>query len=104
MNAFRLQDLCPRLAYARDQWVAFSNARHETIAMERENVWRLEALVAHRELQEVRAMAACARATTQGARRSAGAYLADRQRKLKDAQAALARAVRRLTALREQRP
>lgn len=90
----RLEDIAPRLARARNLWVALENARHEAIGVERDAVLRLERLVAHRELQEIRAMAACARHG-----RKAVAYLATRQIKLVDARKALARAQGRLQRL-----
>lgn len=95
MSPIRLQDLCPRLARARDQWVAFENARDEAIGVEVDNVLRLERLVAHRELQHVRAMST--------ARRSWGRdYLVHRERTLREAHQALLRARKRLAGLKVQ--
>lgn len=91
--------MCPRLARARDQWVAFENARVEAVGYARADIFRLERLVAHRDLQVMRAVAACGRAKSTRARRSAGQYLVDRQDKLSDAQKALVRAQKRLSRL-----
>lgn len=95
----RLADLAPRLARARDQWVAFDNARLEAVSRQRDTILRLEWLVAHRELQEVRAMAKTARPGGRAQRRSAGNYLSLRQRKLEDARKALEDARKRLRRL-----
>ncbi len=98
-----LQDIAPRLARARDQWMAIEGARWNAIRLERDNVLRLERLVAHRELQEMRAVAACGRAVTVSARQSAGTYLVRRSAALRHAQDALRRARRRLRTLERQR-
>ena len=73
----RLADIAPRLARARDQYVAELRVREvERMAYISERL-RLERLVAHRELQFLRA---------RGRR-----YTAERARKLADAQGALVR-------------
>lgn len=89
-----LRDFAPRLALARDQWIAYENARVEALRFAQDDVLRLERLVAHRDLQVIRALARCARPGARPAR-STGVYLVERQRKLAEAQAALRRAVRR---------
>lgn len=77
---FRLADIAPRLALARDQYLA---ERAEIARRERARATarlRLERLIAHRELQLIRAGA-------RGSRR----YLEVRQRKLDSARRALGR-------------
>lgn len=80
MSAVSLHDIAPRLARARDGLLA--QRRHERFLRHshRERELSLERLVAHRELQEVRA-----------ANTGNGRYIAARARKLKAAQRMLAR-------------
>lgn len=79
----RLGDVAPRLALARDQWVA---EQERFARRERQRAARrlhLEWLVAHRELQLLRAGARCRS-------RSQREYVAQRQRKLDAARRELA--------------
>jgi hypothetical protein len=81
-----LADIAPRLAAARDAWLVLERRRDVVVRTEIGNVQRLEGLVAHRDLQLIRA----------GAARRSGSYLAERRRKLDQAEQALSRARRRL--------
>jgi hypothetical protein len=79
-TTFRLADVCPRLALARDQHNAAVRQRQMHELNRIIDRHELERLVAHRELQLLRAF---------HTRR--GRYIAERQRKLAWAVAALAR-------------
>jgi hypothetical protein len=81
-----LHDIAPRLAAARDQLLAdraHARARHHWLV---HRVSHLEALVAHRDLQLIRAM-----------HTRDGRYIARRQTKLKHAQEELERRRRHLS-------
>lgn len=83
-----LADVAPRLARARDGWLAEQRARdlrryHLTC-----DRLRLERLVAHRDLQLQRAQA-----------RGSGSYIKARRHKLEDAQRLLDNVTRRLEEL-----
>lgn len=88
----RLADIAPRLAAARDAWLAAARARD----LERRGLvddrLRLERLVAHRDLQLIRA------AHQRGARCDRK-YMAERLAKLKEAESALERVYKRLAEL-----
>lgn len=79
MTAFQLADRCPRLALARDQRLQQLRDESHMRLVRLQQRYRLERLVAHRELQLIRAEA-----------KGAGKYIAVRQRKLVEARAELA--------------
>lgn len=98
-----LAELAPRLARARDAWLAWDRERDQRRRWLQSERLRLERLVAHRELQEMRAVAACGKARSTSAQRSAGIYLVRRQRKLEEAEKALARIAVKLVLLERAR-
>lgn len=71
----RLADIAPRLALARDQWVAEQAERERRIRYVQNELFRAERCLAHRELQLIRAAAI-----------GNAKYLRHRQRKLEDIQ------------------
>jgi hypothetical protein len=91
-----LAEIAPRLARAQAAWIAWDldrDRRRRHLIGERA---RLESLVAHRDLQLIRS------GGRRGASRDAG-YMADRARKLRQAEKALGRIRARLAALEAER-
>lgn len=86
-GAFKLSDVAPRLARARDQLVERRRLERKERTLARNAVYNVERLIAHRELQLVRAQ------RTGNAR-----YIGERHRKLVAAKRALPRVQARLAA------
>lgn len=86
-RCFKLHEIAPRLARARDSLVLQRREERKERTMARDALYAAERTLAHRELQLVRAQ-------NSGRRR----YIIERERKLKDIRLELDRAVTRLAA------
>lgn len=98
-----LREIAPRLYAAHKAEQARLLILDVRIKAVRSEMQRLERLVGHRELQAARAVSACGSARGRRAQRRAGEYLVERERKLEEAEAALARYRRRLRRLERER-